>query len=429
MGGTMVGRLKKVSAVLLALLLLAFLPSCGEKTTANLRNYRQVPQITITFMSSWGGSSPYRDLVDEIIAEFMSENPDIRIVNESLSQGAYLSKLKTNFATGYIPDVFVLWPGVDLKSLVTSGKVANLRVIMDPDWESTFFPNALNTYVSHYGGLYGLPFDNAFAGMYVNLKILSDNGLEVPRTYDELLRAVEVLRDNNIIPIAYSVDLEGSMLYQAIVTGLSKEQSETRSNPVHIEAMQIMKELYDRNAFPDNAFILSGYEQNKLFLDGKAAMMVQGSWFSGDLEGMEEHVDIVPFPVFGSDPSLYSLTGQNGYNAFHVSKNAFLDDQMKDAIKRFLVYFTSDKVAIRFIEQKGMLSSLNLSDDAYLTNLYAKKSLKLVQNADALFAFPSSYLSEQNWRDTFIHQIPYLLEDRITPLEVMADVAFTYPSF
>jgi raffinose/stachyose/melibiose transport system substrate-binding protein len=425
----MVGRLKKVSAVLLTLLMLAFLPSCGDKTTANLLNKSQVPQVTINFMSCWGGSSPYRELVEDTIAEFMSKNPDIRIVNESLSQGAYLSKLKTNFATGYVPDVFVLWPGVDLKSLVTSGKVANLRVIMDPDWESKFTPNALNTYVSNYGGLYGLPFDTAFAGMYVNLDILSENGIEVPRTYDELLSAVEILHGNNTIPIAYSVDLEGSMLYQAIVAGLSKDQKEIRSNDVHIEAMKVLKELYDRNAFPDNAFIMSGYEQNKLFLDGKAAMMVQGSWFSGDLKGMEEQMDIVPFPVFGSDPSQYTLTGQNGYNAFHVSKNAFLDDQMREAIKRFLVYFTSDKVAYNFIENKGMLSSLNLFDQAYLTNIYAKKSLKLVQNANAFFTFPSSYLSEQSWHDTFINQIPYLLEDRITPSAIMADVVFTYPSY
>ena len=47
----------------------------------------------------------------------------------------------------------------------------------------------------------------------------------------------------------------------------------------YIKGMDYMRELYRLHAFPDNLFMIDDKGRNNLFLEKKAAMIVQGSWF------------------------------------------------------------------------------------------------------------------------------------------------------
>lgn len=411
--------LLKGTTVILMILAVTLAMSCSPNSEPTAGLVVNEPQTTITFMSYWGGSSPYRDLVEETIAGFMEKYPHISVVNESLSQGDYLSKLKNNFATGYIPDVFLLWPSYDLQLLFDSKQVASLKPILTDAWKQNFFPIALEAYYDYTTGPYGIPFETVYLGLYVNKRIFYENDLTVPKTYEDLLKAVVKLNRSGVVPIAYSADLEGTLLFQAIIGSLAEGTSVSPQAELYSEAMLIMRDLYNINAFPQNAFILSGYEQNRMFLSGEAAMMVQGSWFSGDINTMDDPVEVVQFPVFNQDASKYNIIGQNGYSAFHASKKAFEDEAKREAVKDFLTYFTSKEVMVKFVEKKGMIAAANLPEEVYGKNRFAQRGKDLISGSHNFYCFPSQYFSEQTWREVFINNFPYMLENRLLPEELL----------
>lgn len=417
-------RLKRVITLFLIVFLSLPLYSCSIFSQPASQDVNQEkPATTITFMSYWGGNSPYRDLVEETIRDFMDKNPDINVINNSLSNEDYLSKLKTDIVSGYMPDVFYLWPGYDLESLISAGQVASLSDTMnnDPEWKKTFSINGL-FYNNYSRGLYGLPFETNFTGLYINTRILSENGLRIPENYDELCQVIKKLREKGIVPIAYSADTEGSLLYQTIVASLSNRNTSIQFSvnkswdSSYVEAMKIMRELDSMNAFPENSFIMSGYEQNKLFLSGEAAMVVEGSWFSGYLDQMKDPVELVNFPIIDStDETGYNLICMDGYGSFHLSSTAFNNPSVNEAAIRFLKYITSQEVVCKFISEKGIISALNLDDSVYESNLFAKRGLEIIRNSKMSYKFSSEIFGEQVWNDIFINEFPYMLENEVTP--------------
>ncbi|MCX7772609.1 MAG: extracellular solute-binding protein [Clostridia bacterium] len=386
-------------------------PKPAEKSVA--------PKITLKFISNWGGSSPYADIVEQTIDTFNKQNPNIEIVNDSVSDEDYINKLKTNFTSGNIPDIFCLWPGPEMDRLVSSGQAADITEAVK-SIEDRFSPEGMKE--SSYGNRYfGVPFESAFVALYINKSLLSDYGIPVPETYEQLKKAVEVLKANNVIPIAYSGHYEGSLLYQAIVAALDEKAPFVASkgnyelNKRYVDAMRVLKELYDLGAFPDKAFTLNGHEENKLFLSGKAAMIVQGSWFSGYLDEMDNDVVMSYFPCPKETEEPNKLIVNSGYGSLHISSLAIMDNERKQACVDFLRYFTSKEVVQRFVNEKGMISAVKLDDEIYASNPFAQSGLELIRHAETTPRFPSEVFGDSIWAENFIKRFPYMLENRTSP--------------
>ena len=114
---------------------------------------------TLRFISSWGGVDSKAETLKRVLKQFEIENPDIVVKNESLFGEDFLPKIKTDFASGYDPEVFGLWPGSDINMLVNAGKVADLTDLLegDPEWKNSFNPE-MWSYTTSNGRVYGLPF-------------------------------------------------------------------------------------------------------------------------------------------------------------------------------------------------------------------------------------------------------------------------------
>jgi len=139
---------RQVLISVLILFLLLFSSGCEQKnkilTLDNTTNNDK--KITIRFSSSWAGTDVKVDTLNQILASFMKENPDINIINESLSGGDYLFKLKTDFVSGNEPDVFAIRPGKNISVLIASNKIVDLTPTLreDPEWVSSFDKSVWN---------------------------------------------------------------------------------------------------------------------------------------------------------------------------------------------------------------------------------------------------------------------------------------------
>jgi len=382
-------------------------------------------KIKLRFISSWGGVDSQSDPLNMIFSEFTKKNIEIEISNQSVYGEDFLPKIKTDFASGNDPDVFGLWPGSDITALVKAGKVADLTDVLenDPTWKYSFKEDSWG-YTTYEGKIYGIPFERIFEGLFINKDLFDKYSIKVPRTYEELKIAVKLFRSHNITPIAFNYSSEGTYLYQNILANLGgKYQVE---NPIgngnikecYVTALEYLKDLNDLGAFPQQQDSLEtvdidNKDRDNMFLEKKAAMIVQGSWFVGRIGKNVDTVDIIPFPYIeegvSQNPSLiYGL----GCGTFYISKAAWDDPKKREASLKLLKELTSRKSAELFALKSGMISNLNINVSGLNYNYLTLKGLDLMKKSKELIGPPDSYVDRTAWEEIIVKQIPYVLEDK-----------------
>jgi raffinose/stachyose/melibiose transport system substrate-binding protein len=150
------------------------------------------------------------------------------------------------------------------------------------------------------------------AALFYNKALFKRLGLPKPETYDELKRVIARFRAEGIIPLAFGNDEPwiGGMLAGLIIqriggTHLLSEVNDGTvpwNHPDFIKAGRVIQELGALGAFPEKPNTIGYTTMVDMFSNGKAAMMVMGSWFIQNLidaDSMpEETFGVMPFPTF-----------------------------------------------------------------------------------------------------------------------------------
>ena len=392
----------------------------------------QKEPVELRFMSSWGGTDTKAQRLQQLLEEFELENPGVKIINESMSGSEFLFKLKTNFAQGNDPDVFGLWPGSDIKILINQDKVADLTDLLsaDKEWYGSFGEDAWS-YDQFDGRIYGLPCEIIYEGLFLNRDLFEKYGVKVPSNYEELKAAAIGFRERGIIPIAYNATPEGTYLYQNIVmklggkAALENPYTNGRINQCFLDGMKYVKELYQLGAFPDNAFTIDDKTRDNLFIDKKAAMIAQGSWFIGPgaLNAGEETVDIIPLPVFeegNAHPTsiIYGLGNGN----FHMSRKAYEDPEKRELCIKLLKYLTSVETAKLFSTESSFISNIKIPEQELAPSRLMLKGKKLIADSMELVGPTDSFIDRNLWEQILVPSFPQVLEGRKTPEEVFAEI-------
>lgn len=383
------------------------LSGCGmnRETGPGLTPQPAADEIEITFINSWGGVDSNAGTLQAIFDDFMQENPGIRVVNESIFGDDFLVKLKTDFTSGNAPDVFGIWPGSDIQALIAAGKVADLTEVLeaDPEWKALFSEESF-AFTTVDGHIYGLPVEIIYEALFLNTDIFDRFGVGPPKTYEDLCVLVRLFKNKAVTPIAYNYLSEGSYIYQNIVTRLGGREGVENYGECYIRGMEVMKGLYDIYAFPENAYELSDFERNELFLTGKAAMIVQGSWFTRNIyeAGMSGNVDIVPFPSFDKEnPDDYELVYGLGCGTFYMSRNAWNDEAKREASLKLLRKLTSPEASMMLTSGSGFISSIDMSSVMQAESTMYRKGRDLINGASELVPPPDSVVDRTVW-DTVI---------------------------
>ncbi len=389
-------------------------------------------KTTLKFISSWGGLDPQAEPLNEIFTEFMESNKDIEIINDSVSGDDFLPKIKVDFASGYDPDVFGLWPGSDIKALIKAGKVADLTELLnnDPEWKKTFKDSGWD-YTTELGSIYGLPFERIFEGLFINKDLFEKFNVKIPENYEELKEAVIKFRANGITPIALNYSSEGTYLYQNILAALGGRY--VLEYPVfggtikdcYIEAMKYMKELHDLNAFPpyDEASVMDNKARDDMFLKKNAAMIAQGSWFIGKIKENQKTYDIIPFPkIKDGVPKSPTMINGLGCGTFYISRNAWENKEKRAAAIKLLKVLTSKRSAQIFSFKTGMISNIDIDIKGLNYNYLTLRGLDLINSANELVGPPDSYVDRTAWEQVIVAKFPYILEGK----DKAADVWMEY---
>lgn len=153
--------------------------SKGEETKA------QEP-VTLTY---WQHSSAARDeMMTELVKQFESENPDIKIKLEFIPEADYSQKLIPALATDTAPDVFQIQSGM-VSKLAQAGTIQPLDESIMPtgDIAKEFVAAAVDG-LKYEGRYYGMPTDVQTIVTFWNKKLVAEAGLDAekgPQTWEE----------------------------------------------------------------------------------------------------------------------------------------------------------------------------------------------------------------------------------------------------
>ncbi len=117
--------------------------------------------------------------VNEILEQFMQENPGVKI--SYTTQGSdYEQLMKARMASNDLPDIFAThgWSVVRYSEY--------LRPLNDQPWFSEIEPSFLDNVQNADGQVFVLPLNMDQGGLLYNKKLLTELGVDIPKTWDEL---------------------------------------------------------------------------------------------------------------------------------------------------------------------------------------------------------------------------------------------------
>lgn len=289
----------KFAKYFMVLIVLALLAGCGtaetaapakeEGTEATQEKPAEVQQMTAMFLGTTQDAAVL-DIIQQVTDEFNANNPyNVEFSFETYGNEEYKTKLATVMAADDAPDVFFTWSAGFLKPYVEGGRVYEIGQLLNADeaWEGRFNEGVFGP-VTYDGKIYAVPHGQTVAVMYYNTRLFEENGVDVPTTYEELLKAVDTFKAKGIVPISLPTQdawiagqflqqlangVGGIDLFDGTVTGTVKW-----NDPAYVKAGSLLQELVNHGAFQDGFLGMTYDEGRQIFGQEEAAMFYMGSW-------------------------------------------------------------------------------------------------------------------------------------------------------
>jgi len=290
----------------------------------------------------------------------------------------YRDKLHVAIGTAQAPDVFFNWGGGSIRTYARQGLLEDLTPHLDgdPAFKNAFLPSVLDAGRID-GKFYGVP----LRGMqpiilYFHRKVFADLNLQPPKTWQEMLAAIDRLKAAGITPIAlagavswtelmwleYLTDrIGGAQVFEAIASG----KKGAWGHQAVRQSVDTIRALVDRGAFGTNysSVQYAAGGASTLFAQGKAGMHLMGSWEFTNQQKDEpafakDSLGFVDFPVFDGGQGHPKAIVGNPTNYFSVTKRS----GAKDA-------------ALKFLKQE-------MASEAYVTDWLKAGDVPAVSNLD-----------------------------------------------
>lgn len=314
--------LRKLLIIVLTLVLLVSFTACessdplisptviptGTVTTTNIPDGNK---IKLKLWHIWvTDSDSNKRPFEKVLADWNIANPDIQIEVEAAESEAYKIKIRTAIAVNEAPDIFFGWGAGFAKPFVNAGKVLALDDYLDEDTIDKMVPGSLENFI-YDGKTYALPTFMIAGIFYCNQQLFNQYDVKIPDTFNELLEAVRIFKENNLTPMAVGLkDGWPGIFYQNILAirtaGINKTISALNKDvtfyqPDFIESAQKLTELIDAGAFYSGSSQLTQYEAENTFIRGQVPMYYCGSWSAGSMERPDSivkgNVVVKNFPI------------------------------------------------------------------------------------------------------------------------------------
>ncbi|MBW8351904.1 ABC transporter substrate-binding protein [Bacillus sp. IITD106] len=376
--------MRKVFGCLVTLILvISVLVGCGSSSKNKSAGGEE--KVEINFFHRWP-NEPRKSFYDQKIKEFMEKNPNVKINVDSVLNDSYKEKIRVLVSNDNLPDIFSSWSNSFAENLVSSDRIMPLNDIIneDKDWSSKIIQ-------SQFAGFtfdditYGIPFTVDGKAFFYNKKIFKDNGIEVPKTYDELIDVLKKLQEAGYkeplvegLTNTWAISHYLGTIFQRIVEpevlaqDYSLEKGEF-TDPGYIKGLEVFQEL---TSYMGNVSTAIDHEAARnMFANGEVPILyMQFAEIKLVQEIGDVEIGFFDFPAFADGKGdQTALTGAP--EGWMLSKNA-----PQEAIE-FLKFLTSEETAFDFTKADGQLNAIEGAVTADNVNETSLEAYDLILNA------------------------------------------------
>jgi len=249
-----------------------------------------------------------QDLMNDLIADFEAENPDIKVKLETLTWQSGYEKIIMAYASGHLPDLLEVgstWmPKLEAEGAVSD--ITGLTADLEPElmmWELSTFA----------GRRYGIPWLIGSRVLFYNRDLFAAAGLssdDPPATWSGLLDAARRIHDPDQGRYGFGMNAgERYVLYKKFMPfvwgrgGRILSDDLARSeldSPRVLEALEFYLSLKPYSVLERQDMI------DDLFKQGRVGMMISGGWnlerIPEDAPGLDFGVALMPRPGMSGNP-------------------------------------------------------------------------------------------------------------------------------
>ncbi len=339
-------RTKRLCAACLAAMMLPLGACAGEQVVSPQRQ-----QVEITF--SWWGNDRRNEYTLEAVRKFEKLHPEIKVRCSYSEWSGFEARTNVRMASNTEADVMQVnfnWLGMYSPDGTGYYDLEALTDILDL---SQFSEDTLS-YGRVNGILNAVPIAMNTETVYFNRTILDRYGLDVPKTWDDLFAAAEVLREDDIYILAGAQKSIWLLLlaYAEQVQGKSflDSSGNLQFTP---DDFQIMLEMYekmiDEKVIPQIEYFLRTEIDSGRYAGAVAWVSDAVNYFSAVIENGQE---IVVAPYTDTDPA---HSGKGWYakpaSLYAVSRNT---QQPKEAAMLLEFLLNSEDMALLQGVEKGV---------------------------------------------------------------------------
>ena len=358
---------------------------------------------------SWWTSPGEVEALDALYNVYKVGNAKIEIVNAAISGGTGAggnakAALKTRLLGNNPPDSFQVHLGRELiDTHVVANRMEPLDDLLKSEGWDKVFPKQLIDIASNGGNFWSVPVNIHRSNMlWYNKKVLADNGITAPNTFDEFFAAADKLKTKGIDTLAVGEAAPGhvSHMFETVLMG-TLAPDEYRglwtgkfawTDKKVADSLTTLKKMLDyANAnFPS---VDSG-DTADLVIKGTAAMTINGDWTNGTFKS-KKFADYGYVPTPGSKGRYGTLA-----DSFGLPKGI----KDRDATLAWLKVCGSKAGQDAFNPIKGSTSARNDADKS-LYDAYQQTAFADFASNELLPSVNHGAAAKESWMTDFVNTL------------------------
>lgn len=420
MPGTVKGgmRMKKMLAMLLTGAMVLSLTACGNSSSGNApeqsgssaeaatestagsaseESASGGSPVTLNVTTTYAGEDTNAENYQEAIAAWQEKTGNT--INDASGSSAetFKARVISDFEMGSEPDVLFYFNGVDSNPFVEAGKVVSIEEIRQvyPDYATNMKDGMMGASPVD-GKNYSVPVNGYWEGLFVNKAVCEAAGVDIPTadtTWDEFMDICQTIKDAGYTPIAASFAEIPHYWFEFCIYNylepathnILPESVDDEHGKAWVSGIGDMKTLYEKGFLPENTLSATDGETFQLFIDGKAAFLIDGSWKVGGIEGATDDIDnftVTYVPGKNNRKSTDIIGGLS--SGWYITKKAWDDPEKQKACVDFITYMTSDEMVSKFASVSATaLKNGTQVDESQLSSL-AVAGLDMVEGATGM---------------------------------------------
>lgn len=266
-------------------------------------------------MAYWNSEDTVKDLLN-YLAEAV---PDVEIEYQFIDNSNYSTIVDTQLSAGEGPDIICESPASSLKH-------AKLGYLADLSELGALYSDAGTSVYSYDGKVYALPGISWFEGVYYNKAIFADNGITLPKTFDEYIEACKQFQAKGIKPLSAGLKSWEPMLKNsmAFVTaeylstadgkgfGEAYREGKTTLDGVWNPYLEKWTDMITAGVYTTDMTGIDHDQALNEFATGGSAMFCSGPWDLEAIQSKNPDLQLGMFPFYGTTASAGWLIGGPG---------------------------------------------------------------------------------------------------------------------